>query len=132
VQARRVEALAAEHAVAVGPHERRDDLLPDAEPAHRGAHLLDHPEELVPDALARLAFGHATIGPQVTAADARVRHPHDDVRRLLHMRLGYLVHPDVIRSVNHCGQHVISLVCYLWRMQRYICTTTPASPACPC
>ncbi len=99
------QALAAVVADAVGPHEGRDHQVAALDRAHLGAGLLDDPEELVSDALARLPGRLAPVGPQVAAADAGTQHPHHGVGGQLHHGLGDVLHAHVVGSVDGGGAH---------------------------
>ena len=82
VPARGLQALPAEVAGVVRPHERRHHDVAGLEPGHLGADVLDHAEELVPDPPALLGGRHRPVRPQVAAADARPQHPHHRIGRL--------------------------------------------------
>jgi hypothetical protein len=64
-----VEALGAEVAGVVGPHEGGDDQVAALEAGDVDAEVLHHAQELMAHGSAGLGGRHGPIGPQVAAAD---------------------------------------------------------------
>jgi hypothetical protein len=94
------ELLAAEPAGAAGDHRGDGHAIAGPDAAHLGAGLLDDPDELVPEDVARVHVRHGVvIKVQVRAADAGMGHTHDGVRRLLQGRRGALLDLDALCSL---------------------------------
>lgn len=100
-----VQALTAEVARAVGPHEGGDDQVTAAQTGHLRADLLDHAEELVPHTASLGGGGHLRVRPQVAAADAGGRDAYDGVGGGLDLRVGDVLDADVSGAVHDCGSH---------------------------
>ena len=100
-----LQALGAEVAGVVRPHERRDHDVTGLQPGHLRADVLDDAEELVADAVALLGGRHRPVGPQVAAADARAQHAHDGVGGLPQHRVGHVLDPHVTGTVDQGCSH---------------------------
>ena len=84
---------------------------PRREVAYVGSDVLDDPHALVAEDRSRLHPGHRPPHEvQVGAADGARRELDDRVARLEHLRVGYLVEPDVSDGVKDDGLHVCSLI----------------------
>ena len=74
VEARGVDAFAAEDTGAVGPDERRNDQVAFLESLHLGTDRLDDADELMPHTAAGLVGLHRLVGPEIAAANGGARH----------------------------------------------------------
>ena len=87
-QAVREDALLAEAAVTARLDAGDDHVVADRELGHRAAHLGDHADTLVAEDPAGRDRRHVALEDvQVGAADRRRVDPHDDVRRILDLRI---------------------------------------------
>ncbi len=105
MQARGLQPFAAELAGAVRPEERRQHQIAGLDRAHLGADGLDDADELVSHAAAGVARRHRLVRPQVAAADAGARHPHQRVGRLDQMGVGNVLDADVAGAVHQRCAH---------------------------
>ena len=88
----------------VAVDERRDHQITDGDGLHLGADVVDDADELVadrPDCM----LGFASVVPEVGAAHAAQRDPHDRVGRLLDDGVRPVADRDVLRSVEDGCSH---------------------------
>jgi hypothetical protein len=105
VQARGVQPLAAEHAGAIRPQERRDDKVAGLHGAYFGADVLDDADELVAHAAASLARLHRLVRPQIAAADCGVGDADERVGRLGEASIGDVLDTNVAGAVHGSCAH---------------------------
>ena len=105
VDARALEPLAAELAVAVRVHERRDHDVAGPQRPHLGADRLDHADEVVAHLAALLVVLHRLVRPQVAAADRCPRDDDERIGRIAATGVAYVLDPDVARVVHHGCAH---------------------------
>jgi hypothetical protein len=96
VLARRIQALAAEEAVAARNREWHDHTIAHAEVAHPGPSRFNDPHEFMAKDVAVLHARHlAAIQMQVRSADRRRGYAQDDVVGLDQGRVGHVFDADI-------------------------------------
>src|SRR5690606_9430246 len=87
--------------LAAGDVERDQHAITDLQIGHLRADLLDHAGELVPEGHPYPGIRHhAVVEVQVGSADARARHPHDGIARVLDAGLRLVCDANAIRTAE--------------------------------
>jgi len=105
VAAGRMQALGAEVAGVVGPHERRDDDVARLQRRDVAADVLDDADELVADPVAVLRLRLGAVGPQVAPADTGAQHAHHRVGWFAQRGVGHVLDPHVACAVDQSCSH---------------------------
>jgi hypothetical protein len=105
VDARRLQAFAAELAGAVGYQKRGDDELSDLQGLNIRADRIHDADELMAHAAARGSAWHALVGPQVAAADRGARHANHRVGWIARTRVRHRFNTHISSGVHDGPAH---------------------------
>jgi hypothetical protein len=109
---RRLKAIVAKRACAIGECERHDDEITAFNLPNGCAHVFDHADSFVPHHATDVVAFHLLIGPQIASADARACNANDSISRLDDFRVANVLNPNVASLIHHRCTHHLSLVTF--------------------
>jgi hypothetical protein len=115
VHAGGLQAFMTELALPIRESKRHDHEVARLQFAYFTADRLHDTDGFVPHALARISALHQAIGPQIAAADACARYPHDCIRGLDDRCVRNILDPDIPGFIHHRCAHE-SLRCSEFRI----------------